>query len=117
MENQKLHQNTLTSIFKKITSEEKDIALQHKIHLLNTCIVLDKTILKPMEKQLVGRPQKYIAKLLLDKEIKQEARRQMKRPMEKQMKDNTYKLETGKRKGGSTPTILSRIFSHPSWLL
>jgi hypothetical protein len=85
MENQKLHQNTFTSIFKKITSEEREIALQHENDLLNARIVLDKTILKLVEKQLVGRPHKYIAKLLLDQEIKQEARRQVK----KQVKDNT----------------------------
>jgi hypothetical protein len=48
MENQKLHQNTLTSIFKKVTSEEKEIALQHEIDLLNARIVLNKIILKPV---------------------------------------------------------------------
>jgi hypothetical protein len=41
MENQKLYQNTLTFIFKKVTSEEREIALR---------IVLNKTILKPVEK-------------------------------------------------------------------
>jgi hypothetical protein len=50
MENQQLHQNTLTSIFKKITSEEKNIALQHEIDLFNAHIVLNKTILKLEEK-------------------------------------------------------------------
>ncbi len=74
MENQKLHQNTLTSIFKKITSEEKKIALQHEIDLFNAYIVLNKTILKLVEKRLVGRPQKYVAKILLYQEIKQKAR-------------------------------------------
>jgi hypothetical protein len=64
MKNQKLHQNTFTSIFKKITNEEREIALQHEIDLLNAHIVLDKTILKLVDKQLVGRPQKYIVKLL-----------------------------------------------------
>ncbi len=84
-----MHQNTFSYIFKKITSEERKIALQHEIDLLNARIVLDITILKPMEKQLVGRPHKYIAKLLLNQEINQKARRQMKRTMEKQVKDNT----------------------------
>jgi hypothetical protein len=37
MENQRLYQNTLTFIFKKVTSEEREIALH---------IVLDKTILE-----------------------------------------------------------------------
>ncbi len=73
MENQKLHQNTLTSIFKKVTSEEKEIALQHEIDLLNACIVLNKIILKPVEKKLIGKPWKYIhcSCVLSDQEIKQ----------------------------------------------
>ncbi len=71
MENQKLHQNTFTFIFKKITSEEREITLQHEIDLFNAHIVLDKTILKPMEKWLVCRPWKYVAKLLSNQEIKQ----------------------------------------------
>jgi hypothetical protein len=50
MENQKLHQNTFFFFFKKVTSEEREIALQHEMNLLNACIVLNKTILKPVKK-------------------------------------------------------------------
>jgi hypothetical protein len=50
MKNQKLHQNTFIFIFKKITSEEKEIALQHEINLLDACNVLNKTILKLVKK-------------------------------------------------------------------
>jgi len=50
MENQKLHQNTITFIFKNVTNEERKIALQYEINLFNACIVLNKTILKPMKK-------------------------------------------------------------------
>jgi hypothetical protein len=42
MENQKLHQNTFTFVFKKITSEERKITLQHEIELFNARIGLDK---------------------------------------------------------------------------
>jgi len=48
--NQKLLQNTLTSTFKKVTSEERELALQHEIDLLHECIVLYKTSLKNEEK-------------------------------------------------------------------
>ncbi len=73
MENQKLHQNTISFIFKKVTNEERKIALQHEINLFHACIILNKwTILKPMKKQLIGRPWKYVAKLLSNQEIKQE---------------------------------------------
>jgi hypothetical protein len=50
MENQKLHKNTFIYIFKKVTSEERDITLQHEIGLFNAHIVLNKTILKLVEK-------------------------------------------------------------------
>jgi hypothetical protein len=76
MEDQKLHQNTLTFTFKKVTSEDRKIALQHEINLLNACIVLNKTILKLMKKQPIGAPQKYVVKLLSNQEIKQEVDRE-----------------------------------------
>jgi hypothetical protein len=54
MENQKLHQNTFTFIFKKVTSEEREMALQHEINLLNACIVLNQTNLKLVKKQPIA---------------------------------------------------------------
>ncbi len=39
----------------KVTNEKRDLALQHEIDLLNAHIVLNKTNLKPQEKQLIGR--------------------------------------------------------------
>lgn len=46
----KVAKNTLTSTFKKVTSEERNLALQHEIDLLHECIVLYKTSLKDEEK-------------------------------------------------------------------
>ncbi len=42
-------------IYLKVTNEKRDLTLQHEIDLLNAHIVLNKTNLKPQEKQLIGR--------------------------------------------------------------
>ncbi len=99
MENQKLYQNTHSFIFKKVTSEERKIALH---------IVLDKTILKPMEKWLVGRSLKYVAKMFSNQKIKQEADGEASEKASVEVvKDNTQQLETNKRKRGNTSIGLS----------
>lgn len=72
MGNQKLQQNTFISLFKKVISEERKLALKHEIDLLNVRIIPNKTNLKLEEKWLVSRPQKYVAKLVSSQEIKKE---------------------------------------------
>jgi hypothetical protein len=35
MENKKFKKNTIIAIFKRVTNEEKEVALQHEVELLN----------------------------------------------------------------------------------
>jgi len=49
-------QNTITAIFKRITSKERKVALQHEVKLFNVnAHVPNKATLKQVEKCVVGR--------------------------------------------------------------
>jgi hypothetical protein len=53
---QKFQQNIVPIIFKRITSEERKVALQHEVKLLNVnAHVPNKVILKQVEKCVMGR--------------------------------------------------------------
>jgi hypothetical protein len=57
MENMKFQQNTIIAILKRVTSEEKEVALKHEVELLNVnAHVPNKSIFKQVEKCVVGRP-------------------------------------------------------------
>jgi len=57
MENMKFQQNTIIVILKRVTSEEKEVALKHEVELLNVnAHVPNKSIFKQVEKCVVGRP-------------------------------------------------------------
>lgn len=62
MKTKKLQQISFISIFKKVTNEERKVALQHKIDFLNAYVVLINTISKQVGKWSISRSHKFVAK-------------------------------------------------------
>jgi hypothetical protein len=82
----------LTTTFKSITSEEREVELKCDVQIFNQQIVQKQSVVNKLQKCYVGKPRKVVVAILFAQEIKREGEERTKdRKTTKEYRIVTYK--------------------------